>query len=166
MCPAAGPNPNAACPLKPDSLRGPSIAVRVQIRKPPEHPDRACTNKSSISLPIVAGAKYRQEFAYGTPEWQAHFSLRNTVEGFNGYVKDPNHEALSNAGRRRIRGLPAQYLFASILIAAANIRKIRAWVLAKPISVATSRRRHERRRQTRHNARVATAARANSPPAA
>jgi hypothetical protein len=33
-------------------------------------------------------------------------TLRNTIEGLNGYAKDPAHEALAAAGRRRVRGYP------------------------------------------------------------
>jgi hypothetical protein len=51
--------------------------------------------------------------------------LRNTIEGLNGYAKDPAHEALAQAARRRVRGIAAQSVFAALLLMAANIRKIR-----------------------------------------
>ena len=53
--------------------------------------------------------------------------MRNTIEGLNGYVKDPAHEALAQPARRRVRGIAAQSLFTALLLMAANIRKIRAW---------------------------------------
>ncbi|NNN11551.1 MAG: hypothetical protein HKL83_06795 [Acidimicrobiaceae bacterium] len=37
-------------------------------------------------------------------------TARNTIEGFNGYVKDSNYEALGQLDRRRVRGYTAQYL--------------------------------------------------------
>ena len=53
--------------------------------------------------------------------------MRNTIEGLNGYAKDPAHQALAQPGRRRVRGIAAQSLFTALLLIAANIRKIRAW---------------------------------------
>jgi ferric-dicitrate binding protein FerR (iron transport regulator) len=53
--------------------------------------------------------------------------LRNTIEGLNGYAKDPAHQALAAPGRRRVRGITAQSIFTALLLIAANIRKIRAW---------------------------------------
>jgi hypothetical protein len=53
--------------------------------------------------------------------------LRNTIEGLNGLIKDPAHEALAQPARRRVRGIAAQSIFTALLLMAANIRKIRAW---------------------------------------
>ena len=53
--------------------------------------------------------------------------MRNTIEGLNGYAKDPAHQALGQPGRRRVRGIAAQSVFTALLLTAANIRKIRAW---------------------------------------
>ena len=74
------------------------------------------------------GARYRQDLPYGSPAWhKTYATLRNTIEGLNGYAKDPAHQALAQPGRRRVRGIAAQSLFTALLLAAANIRKIRAW---------------------------------------
>ena len=53
--------------------------------------------------------------------------MRNTIEGLNGYAKDPAHQALAQPARRRVRGIAAQSIFTALLLIAANIRKIRAW---------------------------------------
>jgi hypothetical protein len=53
--------------------------------------------------------------------------LRNTIEGLNGYAKDPAHQALAQPARRRVRGIAAQSIFTALLLIAVNIRKIRAW---------------------------------------
>jgi hypothetical protein len=37
--------------------------------------------------------------------------LRNTIEGLNGYAKDPAHQALAQPARRRVRGIAAQSIF-------------------------------------------------------
>jgi hypothetical protein len=73
--------------------------------------------------------------------------LRNTIEGLNGFVKDPAHEALAQPARRRIRGIAAQSLFCALLLMAANLRKIRAW-RALTAQDKTSVARRARRRRT------------------
>lgn len=129
MCPAVGPSATAACPLKPTSMKGPNVANRVQIKPTNLHPGPICTNKTSVTFPAHADAKYRQDLRYGTPEWHALYSAgRNTIEGFNGYIKDGAHEALADPTRRRLRGYTAQYLLVTLLVVSANIRKIRAWM--------------------------------------
>ena len=50
-----------------------------------------------------------------------------TIEGLNGLVKDPAHEALAAPARRRVRGIAACFLLTALLLITANIRKIRAW---------------------------------------
>ena len=55
-------------------------------------------------------------------------TARNTIEGFNGFVKDGAHEALSDSTRRRLWGRAAQHLLTALLIMAANVRKIRAFM--------------------------------------
>ncbi len=73
--------------------------------------------------------------------------MRNTIEGLNGYAKDPAHEALAQPARRRVRGIAAQSIFTALLLMAANIRKIRASreLAAEQQSGDTSRRARRRR---------------------
>lgn len=54
-------------------------------------------------------------------------SYRNTIEGTNGYLKDPAHGALGAPARRRVRGIAAQSVFVAMLVMAANMRKIAAF---------------------------------------
>ena len=72
--------------------------------------------------------------------------MRNTIEGLNGYVKDPAHEALAQPARRRVRGIAAQSVFTALLLMAANIRKIRAWRALTARDKARTTRRARRRR--------------------
>ena len=72
--------------------------------------------------------------------------MRNTIEGLNGYAKDPAHEALAQPARRRVRGIAARSLFTALLLMAANIRKIRAWRALTTPGQARSTRRAPRRR--------------------
>ncbi len=147
-CPAVGPNATAICPLK-KTVGNASGRVRIQVT--PSHPDKICTNKSSVSFPPTAGAKYSQVLQYGSPEWQAMYATaRNTIEGFNGYVKDANYEALDQPGRRRVRGYAAQYLFTALLVVSANIRKLQTFLAnatTDPVGTLTVRRSRRKRRR-------------------
>jgi hypothetical protein len=126
VCPAAGGSATVYCPLK--TPVG-NISGRTRISLAPSHPDKICVNKSSTSFPPTAGAKYGQSLHFGSPEWHAMYATtRNTIEGFNGYVKDANHEALDQPGRRRVRGYASQYLFTAMLVMSANLRKIYTFI--------------------------------------
>ncbi len=124
-CPATGTHPGLICPLRPASLSprdGPA-----KVLQPPPEPPRICT-QTAITIAPDTGARYRQDLPYGSPAWhRSYATLRNTIEGLNGLVKDPAHEALAQPARRRVRGIAAQSIFTALLLMAANIRKIRAW---------------------------------------
>ncbi len=144
MCPARGPGATATCPLVPDSgpvaLGLPTIptvrSTRTRILNPPADPDRACTNDTSLTIPIAPGqdgsaniAKYFQDMPFKSPQWQATWStLRNTIEGFNGFTKSPTEENTEEPARRRVRGYAFQTLSVALLIVASNVRKIHAWL--------------------------------------
>ena len=74
--------------------------------------------------------------------------MRNTIEGLNGYAKDPAHQALAQPARRRVRGIAAQSIFTALLLMAANIRKIRAWRALTARDKARITRRARRRRSS------------------
>jgi hypothetical protein len=123
-CPAAGPRPTVMCPLREASLT--PRDGRAKIFDPPDDPPKAC-RQTAITIAPDTGARYRQDLRYGTPEWHTRYAtLRNTIEGLNGYAKDPAHEALAQPARRRVRGIAACSVFTALLLMAANIRKIRA----------------------------------------
>jgi hypothetical protein len=143
-CPALGSHPGLACPLRPGSLS--PRDGRPKILTPPEEPPRIC-QQAAITIPPGAGARYRQGLPYGSEAWHARYAtLRNTIEGLNGFVKDPAHEALAQPGRRRVRGIAAQPVFTALLLAAANIRKIRAWRELTPAGKTRIACRARRRR--------------------
>jgi hypothetical protein len=72
--------------------------------------------------------------------------LRNTIEGLNGLIKDPAHEALAQPARRRVHGIAAQSIYTALLLIAANIRKIRARRALTASDQASPTRRARRRR--------------------
>jgi hypothetical protein len=89
-CPASNPKPIARCDLKPASVRSETRGrLRVNVRREVEqHPPSICSQQS-LTLPPEAGAKFAQDLLYGSEEWHSTYAtLRNSIEGFNGYVKD------------------------------------------------------------------------------
>jgi hypothetical protein len=143
-CPAAGKHPRLICPLRQASLS--PRDGRAKALQPPPEPAKICT-QSAITIAPDIGARYRQDLPYASPAWHARYAtLRNTIEGLNGLVKDPAHEALAQPARRRVRGIAAQSIFTALLLIAANIRKIRAWRALTPRDKARITHRTRRRR--------------------
>jgi len=147
-CPALGNHPRLMCPLREASLS--PRDGRPKVLQPPGEPPKIC-RQTAITIAPGTGARYRQDLPYGTPAWHARYAtLRNTIEGLNGYAKDPARQALSQSGRRRVRGIAACSLFTALLLMAANIRKIRAWrALTASATAATTRRARRRRASLR-----------------
>lgn len=144
-CPAQGDHPHLACPLR--SASAGRALGRIPVLNPPESPPKICTQASVTIAPDV-GARFRQDLAYASQEWRSTYaSYRNTIEGLNGYMKDPCHEALAAPGRRRVRGIAAQSLFVTLLLMAANVRKIAAF--RQMVADGIERRVAERARRRR-----------------
>jgi hypothetical protein len=143
-CPALGGHPRLMCPLRQASLS--PRDGRPKVLQPPEEPPKTC-RQTAITIAPDVGARYRQDLPYGSSAWQARYTaLRNTIEGLNGYAKDPAHQALGQPARRRVRGIAAQSIFTALLLMAANIRKIRAWRALTARDKARITRRARRRR--------------------
>lgn len=145
-CPAIGEHPRLVCPLRDASG---SAVGKMKVLEPPADPPRVC-RQSAITIAPDVGARRRQELPFGTESWQRRYAtLRNTIEGWNGYLKDPAHEALAGAGRRRVRGIAPQSIFCGLLLIAANIRKIRAHRAMVADGRAEDVARRARRRRVR-----------------
>jgi ribosomal protein L32E len=123
-CPAQGPRPHLCCPLRPASTQ--NGIGQIPVLSPPSGPPKICT-QSAVTIAPDVGARHRQDLSFGSAEWQQTYAVyRNTIEGLNGYLKDPAHECLQASGRRRVRGIAAQSLFTALLVMAVNFRKIQA----------------------------------------
>ena len=84
---------------------------------------------TSVLLVSARAPSTARSSSCGSAERQStSATLRNTNEGSNGYVKDPAHEALDDAGRRRLNGVAAQSILTALLLLAANVRKIRTFL--------------------------------------
>jgi hypothetical protein len=123
-CPASGPRPKVRCPLRATSLQ--ALGKRT-VPDPPTEPPALC-RQGSITIAPDVGARCLQSLAFGSEAWRSNYAtLRNTIEGWNAFAKDPAHEALAQPGRRRVRGIAAQGIFVAMLYAAANLRKIETY---------------------------------------
>jgi hypothetical protein len=146
-CPAAGSHPRLICPLRQSSLS--PRDGRAKVPEPPADPPRVC-RQSAITIAPDTGARHRQDLPFASPAWQdSYATMRNTIEGLNGFIKDPAHEALAQPARRRVRGIAACALFSALLLMAANLRKIRAHRAMTAESRASNTTRRKRRRRVR-----------------
>lgn len=157
--------PKWLCSLKapkgPVALTTPTArTTKTKVLNPPADPGTCCTNSESTTFPPDAGIKYGQTLQYGTERWhQLYSTARNTIEGFNAFIKDSAHEDLANPGRRRIRGYARQLLIVAVSVAAANIRKIRTFFVetqAPGHEPKTARTRRSRRPETVFTAKAKT----------
>jgi len=150
-CPASNPNPVVCCELKPKS-EGPSTRGRPRIPVTDalrNHTPKICAQQS-ITLPPEAGAKFSQTLLHESEEWRAVYdTLRNSVEGMNGFIKDGAREAVDDPERRRIRGVAPQSVFVAFMLCAANLRKIEACLTEEEAEASGSLRRLPPRRTSR-----------------
>lgn len=135
-CPAAGPNPPAVCALEPKSqtdrpTRQPDN-TRADLRRIIDHKKvltkgeapKVC-QQETVTVTIEDGAKYRQSLPFGSPEQiDLYNRLRQGTEGVHGTAKDQAKIALSNPGRRRVRGWAALQMFSAFLLAETAAQRI------------------------------------------
>jgi len=128
-CPAAGPSPTAACPIKPKSQRNPRPHQTVAVPDPVlrRSPPKACT-QTSISVPWDVHPRWRQHVPHKTAEWHAIWGMvRGPNEGSNADLKNPLAANLGNSRVRRVRGIAAQSLLIAFMVVGTNVRLIRSW---------------------------------------
>jgi hypothetical protein len=121
ICPALGPRPKVRCAKRPSSL---SALGKRTVHAPALDAPAICS-QSAITIAPDVGVRHAQSLAFGSEPWaRTYATLRNTIEGWNAFAKDPAHHALGEAPRRRVRGIAAQGVFITLLFVAANLRKI------------------------------------------
>ena len=108
----------------------------------------AICRQSAITIAPDVGVRHVQSLAFGSESWaRTYATLRNTIEGWNAFAKDPAHEALAQAPRRRVRGIAAQGVFITLLYVAANLRKIDTYRAQLEDRRAIEDRKRARRRR-------------------
>lgn len=139
-CPAHGPHPTAACPLKPNSMNtrptrqtdGTVQDIRLEINpsdiRTGDALPQVCSQETvTLEAPAEDNfARYRQELPYGSPQHlNTYVRLRQAQEGFHGFAKKHAARAFANPEDRLVRGKAAQSIFAAFLLAAASVEKVR-----------------------------------------
>lgn len=146
-CPATGAHPGLMCPLRAASLS--PRDGRTKVLDPPTEPPKIC-DQTAITIAPDIGVRHRQALPFASEQWARRYAtLRNTIEGLNGFLKDPAHEALAQPARRRVRGIAAQSIFSALLLMAANLRKIRAFRQLVADDRTTQVAERAKRRRTR-----------------
>jgi hypothetical protein len=144
MCPALGEHPKVRCALRTSSLV--HLGKRT-VATPPRESPTICSQHSITIAPDVGG-RFAQSPAFGTVEWaRLYATLRNTIEGWNGFAKDTAHEALAQPARRRVRGIAAQGMLLTFLYVAANLRKIETFEAQVAHRETVEARKRARRRR-------------------
>jgi hypothetical protein len=145
MCPASGDRPKVRCALRPPSL---ARLSQRSVAAPPSDPPALC-RQSAITIAPDVGARFVQSLPFGSELWARHYAtLRNTIEGWNGFAKDPAHEAIAQPARRRVRGIAAQGILVTLLFVAANLRKIETYEQQLIDRETVQARKRARRRRT------------------
>jgi hypothetical protein len=144
ICPARGLHPKVRCALCPSSLS--ALGNRTVHASDIDAP--AICRQSAITIAPDVGIRHVQSLAFGSESWaRTYATLRNTIEGWNAFAKDPAHEALAEAPRRRVRGIAAQGVFIALLYVAANLRKIDTYRAQLKDRLAIEDRKRARRRR-------------------
>jgi hypothetical protein len=123
------------------------------VREGTVEPGRICQSRT-MRIPPDAGIKFWQTLVYGSDLWQVTYStLRNSIEGYNGFVKDHGYEGLGASDTRRIRGIAAATLFAALALMAAKVRKIQKFLdeaTEQPCGTIAHKRKKQPRRRRRN----------------
>ncbi|MFJ2397487.1 hypothetical protein ACIOTI_32675 [Streptomyces sp. NPDC087843] len=131
----------AQCPLKTHTL-GRGIQLPLVDPEPSPAGSLKVCRQRTITVSPEASARRWRALEYGGPERQKiYFRLRNGVEGYNGYAKNPLAEGIEAAGSRRIRGIAAQTILLAFQLAHADRCKIKNWLEALPLGGERPRRR-------------------------
>jgi len=70
------------------------------VLDPPAEPPKVCA-QTAITIDPDIGGRHRQTLPFASEKWARRYAtLRNTIEGFNGFLKDPAHEAHAQPARR------------------------------------------------------------------
>lgn len=85
--------------------------------------------RSTIPIPREVGLKFGQKYVHRGRKWRDWYGLRNTVEAFNSFVKDPLQTDIEDPRTRQARGNTFASLVATLVIVAANVRKIENFLM-------------------------------------
>ena len=144
--------------MKPKGVRRPNGSRQYMYPDPstyitadPKTGELLSIDKKTIVVPLATGTKketryeavkYGQEYPHDGPKWTGYYSLRNTVESQNAYIKDTATEGIEDPRKRRARGNTFASLAVTMAVVTANVRRILTFIreaLAK-VSITSKNR--------------------------
>lgn len=75
--------------------------------------------------------KFTQRFPYKSPQWHAHYGMRNLVEASNSLLKTAPHGDIENTAKRSGRGYAATYIALTFAVVASNLKRIVTFFVAE-----------------------------------
>ena len=85
--------------------------------------------RATIPIPREVRLKHGQKYVHRGRKWREWYGLRSTVEGFNSFIKDPLQTDIEDPRTRQARGNTFASLAATLVIVAANVRKIESFLM-------------------------------------
>ncbi|MDR5691819.1 hypothetical protein [Agromyces indicus] len=115
-----------ATPLK----RRQSVTIPMLIPET-DAPPRTEAPRPSGSPRKPQPIRFLQKFAHNTPEWDAHYGMRNLVEASNRLLKKGTRFNIADPDQRSGRGYAFTYLSVALVVVADNIHRIRVFFHAE-----------------------------------
>lgn len=133
VCPARGGAPTVSCPLvnNPKGHGKALLGIPKSLVPKPQERGCICTNKSSLTIPVEAGAKYAsvQGLPWKSPEWEAVYQPpRSTIESRNDLLKSARNNGLGDSTARLMRGWAAQLFHIALGVVGVNVTLISRWL--------------------------------------
>lgn len=85
-----------------------------------------CCRQETITIPMTAAAKHRQDMYWGSDEWIRDYSRRTDVESAFGQLVGPDGGHVVR-GWTRVMGIVKTTIMLTAAVIAVNIRALRAW---------------------------------------
>lgn len=133
LCPAVGPGATMTCKLKDihKTRKAGPLNLLPAVNVPPANARGGlCKNSHSVTIDRDKIGKYLQHYAFESEQWRLWYNgPRSAVEVYNAYLKDSTTYGLDVLGRRRLRGMAANFFLSAMTVAAANLEKIAEFLL-------------------------------------
>lgn len=169
-CPATGPHPTLLCARRQARTTAPARAHRTMLPfvAPPRATNSTVCAQNTVTVDFADDtvAKLHQHLVYGSEEWRRHYQgPRAIVESTNQELKNSHYGRLDDPGLRRLRGYGKQVIVVAAMIAAVNIRTIRAFLERRADTTEPAPLTDQRRRRApRRDFDLRTCMPSNSPP--
>lgn len=136
MCPARGLSPTVKCVIVEMSKKAKVDPKRPKVHQKmlPGHLDKVC-RQHSVRIAAEDLAMF-QPIGHGSEAWSRKFGHgRQSIESLNEHLKSSHF--LHESRRRRIHGLAAQSFIFTLILTAANLRRINKFLAERAAGIVT-----------------------------